>query len=97
VVPRGIPTATADADVEASASDVMPRPSARGSSWADLMRRAFGIDVLACPRCGGRLRLVALIEVSAVARRISTHLSLPVDVPTPALALAPPIGDGDDD
>jgi uncharacterized protein YbaR (Trm112 family) len=28
----------------------------------DLMRRAFGFDVLACPRCGGRLRLVATIE-----------------------------------
>jgi uncharacterized protein YbaR (Trm112 family) len=26
------------------------------------MRRTFGVDVLACPRCGGRLRLVALID-----------------------------------
>jgi hypothetical protein len=33
-----------------------------GYLWAELMRRAFGVDVLACPRCGGRLRLVALIE-----------------------------------
>ena len=29
--------------------------------WADLMRRTFGIDVLECPRCGGRLRLMALL------------------------------------
>jgi hypothetical protein len=28
--------------------------------WADLMRRTFGFDVLACPRCGGRLRSIAL-------------------------------------
>ena len=28
---------------------------ARGWRWADLMRRVFAIDVLACPRCGGRL------------------------------------------
>ena len=96
VVPRGIPTATADAHVEASASDVMPRPSARGSSWADLMRRAFEIDVLACPRCGGRLRPVALIEVSAVSRRILDHLGLPADVPRPAPARAPPISVSDD-
>jgi uncharacterized protein YbaR (Trm112 family) len=27
-----------------------------------LMQRTFGFDVLACPRCGGRLRLIALIE-----------------------------------
>jgi uncharacterized protein YbaR (Trm112 family) len=26
------------------------------------MRRAFDIDVLACPRCGGRLRLIATVE-----------------------------------
>jgi hypothetical protein len=31
-------------------------------AWADLMRRAFDIDVLACPRCGGRLRLIATVE-----------------------------------
>src|SRR5262245_66666911 len=30
--------------------------------WADLMRRAFDIDVLARPRCGGRLRLIATVE-----------------------------------
>jgi len=28
------------------------------------MRRAFNLDVLACPRCGGRLRLIATIEAS---------------------------------
>jgi uncharacterized protein YbaR (Trm112 family) len=26
------------------------------------MERAFGVDVLACPRCAGRLRLVATVE-----------------------------------
>jgi hypothetical protein len=31
-------------------------------SWAKLMHRAFEIDVLACPRCGGRLRLLATVE-----------------------------------
>jgi hypothetical protein len=34
----------------------------RGSTWAALMRRAFDLDVLACPRCGGRLRLIALLH-----------------------------------
>ena len=52
------------------------------------MRRAFEVDVLACPRCGGRLRLVALIEASAVARRILRHLGLPADVPRPSPARA---------
>jgi hypothetical protein len=34
----------------------------RGQRWAALMARTSGKDVLACPRCGGRLRLIALIE-----------------------------------
>jgi len=43
------------------------------------MRRSFGLDVLACPRCGGRLRLIALIEQAAVIERILRHLRLPTD------------------
>ncbi len=80
----------------ADAASAPPRhPSARGASWADLMRRAFEVDVLTCPRCGGRLRLIALIEASAVARRILTHLRLPADVPRPVPARAPPNSDDD--
>jgi hypothetical protein len=30
------------------------------------MRRAFDIDVLACLRCGGRLRLIAIIDDAKV-------------------------------
>jgi len=37
-------------------------PPSRHSAWADLMRRAFDLDVRACPRCGGRLRLIASVE-----------------------------------
>lgn len=59
------------------------------------MRRAFAVDVLACPRCGGRLRLIALIEAPAVARRILRHLGLPIEVPPLAPPRAPPFSDGD--
>lgn len=38
------------------------------------MRRVFAFDVLACPRCGVRLRLIALLEASAVTARILQHL-----------------------
>jgi hypothetical protein len=48
----------------------------RDRTWATLMGRAFGIDVLACPRCGGRLRLIATIEDPTVVRKILAHLGL---------------------
>ncbi len=66
-----------------------PREEAR--LWADLMRRTFGIDVLACPRCGGRFRLIALIEEAAVIERFLRHLHLPIEVQTPRPGRAPPL------
>jgi len=34
------------------------------------MHRAFAIDVLACPHCGGRLRLIATLHTPAVIRNV---------------------------
>jgi hypothetical protein len=56
---------------------------ARGRLWADLMQRTFGFDVLACPRCGGRLRLIALIDHAPVIEQILRHLELPSEIPRP--------------
>jgi len=58
--------------------------------WADLMRRAFEADVLACPRCGGRMALIATIDDPAVVRKILTHLGLPSDAPEARLTRPPP-------
>jgi hypothetical protein len=60
-----------------------PPPAARKWSWPDLMRHTFGVDVLACARCGGRMRVVATIEDPVVIRRILTHLGLPTAAPAP--------------
>jgi hypothetical protein len=40
------------------------------------MKRVFAEDVLRCRRCGGELRLVAVIQDPAVGERILTHLRL---------------------
>ncbi len=58
-------------------------------AWADLLRRVFACDVLACPDCGGRLRLLATIADRAVVEKILTHLGLPVDLPQPSAARTP--------
>ena len=67
-----------------------PRPHTN-LRWAQLMQRSFGFAVLGCPRCGGRLRLIALIEDVRVIRRILGHLGLPTEVPAAQLPRAPPI------
>jgi hypothetical protein len=53
----------------------------RNTAWADLMRHSFGLDVLACPHCGGRMRFVATILNQASIRRILRHEGL--DTPEP--------------
>ena len=70
--------------------ETQPRPRAPHPTppWtgAALMRRVFDLDVLACPRCGGRLRVLATIQDPAVVRAILAHLRLPLgpDRPGPA-------------
>ncbi len=59
-------------------------------AWADLLRRIFLFDILACPDCGGRLRLVATIADAPVIAKILQHLGLPCDPSSPAPARSPP-------
>jgi len=54
------------------------------------MRRAFDLDVLACPRCGGRMSLIATIDDPRVIRKILGHLGLATEVPQPRPSRAPP-------
>jgi uncharacterized protein YbaR (Trm112 family) len=56
-------------------------------AWAKLMHRAFEIDVLACPRCGGHLRLIATVEDRREIREVLAGLALlaePVDRAPPS-------------
>jgi hypothetical protein len=34
----------------------------RNYSWSELMKRVFGLDVLKCDRCGGRMRILCAIN-----------------------------------
>jgi hypothetical protein len=92
-LPSGQVPATGDLEDDgglAAAAGTAQR-RARGQRWADLMRRTFAFDVLACPRCGGRLRLVSLVEDGAVIGRILRHLRLPTDLPVTRPPRAPPL------
>jgi hypothetical protein len=62
----------------------------RYHAWSDLLSRTFQIDVLACPGCGGRLRLIATIANRTVIDKILRHLGLPTETPEPAPPRPPP-------
>ncbi len=60
--------------------------------WAELLRRVFDVDVLRSAHCGGKQRLLALIQDPLVVRRILGHLGLPTEQAPIAPARAPPQG-----
>ncbi len=60
-----------------------PQAHPRHWAWAQLMERAFGVDVLACPRCAGRLRLVATVDDPHAIRAILESLGLPAPASPP--------------
>jgi hypothetical protein len=77
---RGLPNSLDPADGPPPA----PQPGRRHWAWAQLMQRAFGVDVLACPRCAGRLRLVATVEDPHAVWAILESLGLPAEASPPA-------------
>lgn len=54
------------------------------------MQRVFLVDVLPCPQCRARRRVLAGIFAVDVIRRIVEHLGLPTELPLLAPARAPP-------
>jgi hypothetical protein len=64
----------------------MPPPAPRAIPWAELLQRTFKIDVLQCPRCPGRLSVIAFITDLVVVSNILAHLQLPTTLQPPAPA-----------
>ena len=62
------------------------RSGAARYQTVSVMQRAFEIDVLACPRCGGRLRLIATVKDPRAICEILDALALS----TEAVERAPP-------
>ena len=47
-------------------------------AWARLIRQVCEVDPPVCPRCGGTMRVMAVIEQPDVIRQILEHLGLAV-------------------
>ena len=64
-----------------------PTHRPRRLAWAELLRRVFAADVLECPRCGGRMRLLAAIHPPEATQAILECLELPARAPPTAAPL----------
>jgi hypothetical protein len=63
-------TNPAGTEAEPGLGATPPQVRTRRIRWADLLARVFEVDALCCPRCGGRMRVLAAIMEADVAQRI---------------------------
>ena len=62
-------------------------------NWARLIQKIYEVDPLTCPKCQGRMRILAFIENPEIIKKILKHLDL-WDLkarPPPKRANAPPV------
>ena len=50
-------------------------------SWAELLHRVFALDVLECPNCCGRMRILAAMNPPEAIRKILDCLGIPSRAP----------------
>ena len=67
---------------EASSETEKVKENLKNSSWARLLSKAFGIDVLKC-ECGSELKPVSAILKGDEIKRYLRHLGLDADPPDP--------------
>ena len=72
-----------------------PQRNRSSQTWAMLIKRVYEVDPLACPKCGGLMKVVAFIEPpqGEVIERILRHCGLWC----PSAPRAPPATDGSSD
>jgi hypothetical protein len=90
---RGLRRKQAEVAATASGEPAAPAParSRCSQTWAMLIKRVYEIDPLACPECGGQMKVVAFVEPpqADVIEKILRHCGLWC----PSSPRAPPAGD----
>ena len=66
------------------------RGSGRYTPWAEPLMRTLGVDAFDCPKCKGRMRLIAMVTERAAVRRFLTGVGELVDVPERSPSRGPP-------
>ena len=66
------------------------RKGSRYRPWAELLKRTFQLDVLRCPKCQGRMKLVAMVTDPKSVTRLLRGLGEPTEAPERVPARGPP-------
>jgi hypothetical protein len=66
------------------------RRASRYRPWAELLKRTFGVDVLECSKCKGRMKLVAVLTEPKSVFGYLASLGESTDVPTRSPSRGPP-------
>jgi hypothetical protein len=77
---------------QAAASDEPDRPdhAAGYRPWAELLARTYAVDVLSCPTCQGRMKLLALVKNPAIIARTLAAAGEATEVPQRSPGRGPP-------
>ena len=62
------------AEAAGEGQEKTPMERRAAMTWAQRLKRVFGIDIETCSACGGALRIIACIQDPAVINKILTHL-----------------------
>jgi len=80
---------------EPPADGQTPRPPQGAPSyrpWAELLARTFAVDVLACPKCHGRMRFLAMVEDPPNVARYLAAVGEATEMPPAPRGAAPRTG-----
>lgn len=85
-----VPEPTIEGEAESSSEPTEPISARYRMSWSICLRKTFGIDVMVCPQCDGKMRLVSNVDKPSAIARILEHLGLPSSIDELKPARAPP-------
>jgi hypothetical protein len=76
----------------ADAGDKADRPAHTGAwrPWSELLARTFAVDVPACPRCQGRMKLLGLVKNPAIISRTLATVGEATELPQRSPGRGPP-------
>mgnify|MGYP001767302558 CR=1 FL=1 len=93
IVPRSGPVQYGRETSQPKPHQIDASPRLNRLPWAVLLKRVFLVDVLECPKCQGRMEILAVVTKPASVRRYLEGTGLPSEAPRAHVARPPPEAD----